>query len=129
MTGRVLTMEKISPVMELPKWRDELIGIVREIADPVELRGLWLGEYKDRISSYEEIVADFFGTYQIDQFFAHFVNRIGLTQAQADLLRRFSSAFSECRLHIQEISSATRSQHSPLRSKVDRDHVSSKIIY
>jgi hypothetical protein len=81
-------------------WRNELISVIRTIADANELERLWSGINPRKISSFSEAVAHVFDDYSIDDFILAGPQKAVLNIEQFDALCRFRDRFSR---YIDEI--------------------------
>jgi hypothetical protein len=84
----------MTPTMNPEVWRAELFDEIRTIADPVELRSLWLGHNPDRISSFREEVAHVFDDLDIDGFLRLDSRETGMSSDMREILVSFRDAFS-----------------------------------
>lgn len=98
-------------------WRHELFDVVCTIANPEEIRVLWLGEDPSAISSYEEEVAHVFHDYEIDAFLELEPVVSGITSEQLEALRNFRDAFREFVSYVYRIYGSTPSPQQILDDK------------
>jgi len=79
--------------MELATWKKELINCIHDIANPDELERLWSGKDKSAMWSYDEILDDVLGLYDLDGFLLLKLESSGLTKKQLLALQKFRNSF------------------------------------
>lgn len=82
-------------MMTPKKWLEALTKVIEKIADKNYQEQVWLGKRLDRVSSWDEVIIQFFDDLEGDEFINGPWKQAGLTDPQHEKLILFRNALEE----------------------------------